>query len=60
MNAARYAHYGLAAAEPENMWEGQDKYFSCIARDKYIRVRCTNRRLDFTRCKYLSLYILTL
>ncbi|XP_004570521.1 complement factor H-related protein 2 [Maylandia zebra] len=50
MNAARYAHYGLAAAEPENMWEGQDKYFSCIARDKYIRVRCTNRRLDFTRC----------
>lgn len=60
MNAARYAHYGLAAAEPENMWEGQDKYFSCIATDTYIRVRCTNRRLDFTRCKYLSLYILTL
>ncbi|XP_042082122.1 complement factor H [Haplochromis burtoni] len=54
MNATRYAHYGVAAAEPENMWEGQRKYFPCTARDKYIHVRCTNRRLDFTRCLSLN------
>uniref|UniRef100_A0A3B4GUF5 Sushi domain-containing protein n=1 Tax=Pundamilia nyererei TaxID=303518 RepID=A0A3B4GUF5_9CICH len=47
-------------AQPEYMREGEEKYFSCTARDRHIFVRCANRRIYLGRCKYLSLYILTL
>lgn len=60
VDPARYARYGFAVAQPEYMWEGEQKYFSCTGRDRYIYVQCANRRIYLGLCKYLSLYILTL
>ncbi|CAI5641786.1 unnamed protein product [Oreochromis niloticus] len=40
----------LVITKPEYIQEGQEKYFSCIARRTYIYIRCNNRRLSVTRC----------
>ncbi|XP_039878230.1 complement factor H-like isoform X3 [Simochromis diagramma] len=50
VDPARYAGYGLAAAQPEYMREGEEKHFSCTARDRYIYVRCANRRIYLGIC----------
>ncbi|KAL3988204.1 glutathione peroxidase [Sarotherodon galilaeus] len=52
VDPARYAGYGLAVTQSEYMREGEQKYFPCTARDKYIYVQCTNRRIALTRCCY--------
>ncbi|XP_039878232.1 complement factor H-related protein 1-like isoform X5 [Simochromis diagramma] len=50
VDPARYAGYGLAVAQREYMREGEEKYFSCTARDRHIYVRCANRRIYLGRC----------
>ncbi|XP_025756200.1 complement factor H-related protein 1 isoform X2 [Oreochromis niloticus] len=50
VDPARYAGYGLAVTQSEYMREGEQKDFPCTARDKYIYVQCTNRRIALSQC----------
>uniref|UniRef100_A0AAZ1Y5S6 Sushi domain-containing protein n=1 Tax=Oreochromis aureus TaxID=47969 RepID=A0AAZ1Y5S6_OREAU len=57
VDPARYARHGLAVTQSEYMREGETKTFRCTTRGSYAYVRCTNRKIALTRCKYISLYI---
>uniref|UniRef100_A0A669EH73 Sushi domain-containing protein n=1 Tax=Oreochromis niloticus TaxID=8128 RepID=A0A669EH73_ORENI len=48
------AGYGLVVTQSEYIKEGEAKGFHCTTRGYYAFVRCTNRKIVLTRCKYIN------